>query len=175
MNWKQAYQGLRDTLDRMPADAQRLEFLRVVQHWLSENVDLFGENAERYGLGDYASMDLGSYPIESSSLNTAEEIKRDMAVPTSSVTILAQRLRNIFWEGLTIDTGVECPQCSSGSLRVLRSPIGEQPVFACDLCSWAQTVDGAKWEEPPLVPPTRALVDRWRASGVLPTDLAKMQ
>jgi hypothetical protein len=60
-------------------------------------------------------------------------------VPPLSVEELAMRLQDLFWGGLTLESGIQCSPCNVSELRVLVDTSAEQLVRACDWCSWACT------------------------------------
>ena len=75
------------------------------------------------------------------------------------------RVRDKFWPGLSIESGIECPRCKDSDLRVLMEEGTQQLVRACDLCSWAETRSGERWQSGGLLlPPTLEQLERWAAS-----------
>ena len=163
MNWKKAYAALLALLDELGPNVDRRELLVGLQRWLQRQLGVFSPALQQdYGLRSYAALDLAHYPIESSSLEAAERARQLRLVPPGSVDQLAMRVRDIFWSGLTIESGIECPRCKDSELRVLIEEGTQQLVRACDICSWAETRNGEHWQPGGrLVPPTIEQLQRW--------------
>ncbi|HEU4583913.1 MAG TPA: hypothetical protein VFS67_36900 [Polyangiaceae bacterium] len=163
MNWKKAYSALLAQLDALGLNVARRELLVALQAWLQRQLAAFSPALqEDYGLRGYSSLDLARYPIEGSSLNADEEVRQLRLVPPSSADGLAMRVRDIFWSGLTIESGIECPRFKDSELRILMEEGTEQLVRACDVCLWAETRDGEHWQPGGrLVPPTIEQLERW--------------
>jgi hypothetical protein len=163
MNWKKAYAALLALLDELGPNVNRRELLVGLQRWLQRHLAVFSPALQQdYGLRSYAALDLAHYPIESSSLEAAERARQLRLVPPGSVDQLAMRVRDIFWPGLTIESGIECPRCKDSELRVLMEEGTQQLVRACDICSWAETRNGEHWQPGGrLVPPTLEQLERW--------------
>lgn len=148
-----------------PGDRSGL--LQLLQSWLKAHLaDWSAQLCERWGLERLAAMDLSRFPIEESSLEPDEEIRQLTSVQPTSMELLAMRLRDIFWAGITIESAVVCPRCSETLLRVLEDPDSESLVLSCDLCAWSQTTQGTPWKGAfPLQPATRSRINKWRNAG----------
>jgi hypothetical protein len=166
MNWKKAYSALLPQLNGLGSKVGARELLVGLQGWLQRQLAAFSPALqEDYGLRGYSSLVLARYPIESSSLNAAEEVRQLRLVPPGSVDQLAMRVRDIFWSGLTIESGVVCPRLEDSELRILMEEGTQQLVRACDVCSWAETRNGDHWQPGGrLVPPTIEQLERWGAA-----------
>ncbi len=136
--------------------------LGVLQDWLKSRLGEFDAGVvQRYGLDKLATIDLRKYPIARSSMNAGEEARQIVAVTPTSLETLAMRLRDVFWAGITVESGVQCPNCGDSELRTLCDDEAGNLVFACDLCGWAQMPDGQPWQGArPLVPPTNEVLER---------------
>lgn len=156
MNWKKAYSALLAQLDGLGPNVGPRELLAELQGWLQRQLPGFSPALqEDYGLRSSASLDLARYPIDSSSLNAAEEMRQLRLVAPGSMDGLALRVRDLFWSGLTIESGIECPRFKHSELRILMEEGTQQLVRACDVCLWAETPDGERWHPGGrLVPPT---------------------
>jgi len=163
MNWKRAYSALLTQLDGLRPDLSSRELLVVLQSWLQRQLAVFSSALqEDYGLCSYSSLDLARYPIDGSSLNAAEEVRQLRLVPPGSVDGLAMRVRDIFWSGLTIESGIDCPRFKDSELRILMEEGTQQLVRACDVCLWAETRNGEHWQPGGrLVPPTIEQLELW--------------
>jgi len=141
--------------------------LQLLQRWLKAHLaDWSAQLRERWGLDRLAAMDLSRFPIEDSSLDPDEEVRQLTAVRPTSMELLAMRLRDIFWAGVTIESTVVCPRCSETQLRVLEDPDSDSLVLSCDLCAWSQTTQGKPWKGPvPLQPAARSRIHEWRNAG----------
>lgn len=105
------YSELIGSLQALPAEPSGEEFLRALQAWLQRRIAKWRpEHRSRWGLDDYVGMDLSRYPIDTSSLNPSEELRQLRAVPPSSMDVFAMRLRDILWEGVTVESPVVCPR-----------------------------------------------------------------
>ena len=150
-----------------PGDRRAL--LELVQQWVKARVPRWSVQLRgTWGLDRYAEMELSAYPVEESSLNPDEEFRRLDEVRPDSMDTLAMRIRDILWEGITVESSVECPRCHDTQLRVLVDPGPDAIVLSCDRCSWSQTAQGQEWkrDEHWLVPATRARLERWRRDDV---------
>jgi len=163
MNWKKAYWALLAQLNGLPANASSRELLVGLQGWLQRQLAVFSSALqEDYGLRTYSSLDLARYPIDGSSLNAAEEVRQLRLVSPGSVDQLAMRVRDLFWSGLTIESGIVCPRFKDSELRILMEEGTQQLVRACDVCLWAETRNGEHWQPGGrLVPPTIEQLERW--------------
>ena len=133
----------------------RAGLLQLLQRWLKVHLaDWSAQLRERWGLDQLAAMDLSHFPIEDSSLDPDEEVRQLTAVRPTSMELLAMRLRDIFWAGVTFESSVVCPRCSEAQLRVLEDPDSDVLVLSCDLCAWSQTTQGKPWKGPVALQPT---------------------
>jgi hypothetical protein len=147
---------------------ERLAFLEQVAAWARSHRDACRtETLEQLGLDRLLELDLARYPTGSSALDPADELASLRRAPAPSRDALAMRLRDILWQGVTVESAATCPVVPSAfGLRVLVSSVGDQIVLSCDSCSWAQGPDGRLWTgESSVVPPTTERFERWRRTG----------
>lgn len=166
MNWKKAYSALLLQLNGIGPNVGPLQLLVGLQAWLQRHLAVFSPALqEDYGLRSYSSLELARYPIESSALNAAEEARQLRLVPPGSGDGLALRVRDLFWSGLTIESGIVCPRLEDSELRILMEEGTRQLIRACDVCLWAETRNGERWQPGGrLVPPTIEQLERWSAA-----------
>ncbi len=153
MSWRRLYTDLLVRLPPVASGDQTMPLLKSLQAWMAASRELGDEVRHRYGLDEYEVLDLNRYPLIDASLDFAEEVRRVRAEPPTSSDSLAMCVRDIFWWGITADSDVDCPRCDAATLRVLHDPGSNQLVLACDLCTWAQTIDGKAWEGTSLLAP----------------------
>ncbi len=164
MNWKKLYPTLVPELQSLDSDVDRLKLLQRLQIWLKGSVHKFSpEIRAAYELDEYAALDLERFPISESSLSPAEEVHQLLALPPQSMDNLAMRLRDVIWQGITVESPIECPICNYLQLRILEDPLTHEVVFACDLCAWAQTENGEEWQQDRyLKPATKEVFAGWK-------------
>lgn len=164
MNWKMLHSDLVAYLDSMPADTKGTQVLGYVQQWLHRALTEWSSQLRaRYGLDEYATIELGRFPVDENTLVLAEALRQLRAVPPGSMETFAMFLRDLFWEGITTESSIECPRCGDALLRVLEDPVSEDTVLACDICAWAQTPGGEPWDKDIKLRPAAAkAVAQWR-------------
>lgn len=70
--------------------------LELLQQWLRAHLGSWsGELRDRWGLDEFAEMDLSAYAIEESSLDPDEEFRQLKSVPPLSMDEMAMRIRDI--------------------------------------------------------------------------------
>jgi hypothetical protein len=145
----------------------RAAMLRLLQQWLKSHLASWDADLrERWGLDGFAGMDLLRYPIDEASLDPDEELRQLKSVPPTSMELLAMRLRNIFWAGITVESTAVCPRCSEAQLRILEDAHSDAIVLSCDLCAWSQTPNGEPWHGARrLEPAPKARIERWKDTG----------
>lgn len=165
MHWKTLYADLIAQLEMLGPEPNRMQLLECVQRWLRRFVGQWSpELRRRWGLDEYATMDLSGFPIDEAFLVPIEEVGRLRAVPPGSMDTFAMFLRDLFWSGITVESEIACPRCGNANLRILEDPRSAEVVLACDLCGWAQTPNGETWSgEDRLRPAPTPLVARWRS------------
>lgn len=148
-----------------PGDREAL--LELLQQWLKWHLTSWsGDLRDRWRLDDWAEVELSAYPIEEASLDPDEEFRQLQSVPPSSMELIAMRIRDIFWAGITVESKLPCPRCGEAQLRILEEPGADAIVLSCDLCAWSQTSQGEPWRGARyLKPPSRARIGRWRRDG----------
>jgi hypothetical protein len=148
-----------------PGDRSAL--LRLLQQWLKSHlVSWSSQLRDRWGLDGLATLDLPRYPIDETSLDPDEEVRQLKSVPPTSMELLAMRLRDIFWAGITVESTTVCPRCSETQLRILEDADSDAIVLSCDLCAWSQTPLGEPWRGTrPLQPAPRSRIEEWRDAG----------
>lgn len=126
------------------------------QSWLKRSLPRLTQRLRtQYRLDELAQLPLDDYPISLSRLNFLEEAEQLIRVSPSSEGTLLMRVRDLLWNGVTAESHVQCPNCDSAALRVLRDPDSAELVLECDRCPWAQTLLGEQWQgKTRLVPPT---------------------
>jgi hypothetical protein len=139
--------------------------LTGLQQWLRGALDQFGEQIRaRYGLDDYANMDLGQYPVLDTDFDPVEELRVLLSVPPVSLETLAMRVRDLFWSGITVESSKQCPRCESWAFRVLQASDSGEVVLACDECGYAENERGEPWPAARrAVPATTNVLAGWRA------------
>lgn len=138
----------------LPSGAGRKELLASLQVWLRTNVKGWNPAVRaRYGLDDYCAADLDAFPVEKASLHPQEELQQLRAFPPTTMETMAMRIRDVFWDGITVESSMRCPRCGETQLRILEDPRSERIVLACDLCAWAQTPEGETWQGPRALRP----------------------
>jgi hypothetical protein len=143
MRWKTLHDGLLSRLEWLGPEVDRRVFLECVRDWLHACLRGFSpELRKAYGLDEYAVMDLTRYPIDDASFTPSEEVQQLRAVPPSSMDVLAMRVRDLFWQAITVESSVTCPRCSGSGLRILEDSLTGEMVLECDTCAWAQTPSG---------------------------------
>lgn len=162
MKLSQLHRELSARLRALSNEAAAGRLLGELQDWLKSRLGEFDADVvERYGLDKLATIDLRQYPVARSSMNAGEEARQLVAVTPTSLETLAMRLRDAFWAGITVGSGVQCPNCGDSELRTLCDDAAGKLVFACDPCGWAQMPDGQPWQgSPPLVPPTNEVLNQ---------------
>lgn len=145
---KQApYLSLSKRLRQLPEKVSPAALLRTVQGWLQdEEANIGSRLRDRFDLGWYSTVPLEEYPVSRSSLNADEEVRRLLEVPPDSMETLVMRLRDVLWEGLTLESGLQCPRCDESELRLLWDDGARGIVLACDLCTWVQDPSGREWK-----------------------------
>lgn len=132
----------------------RAALLRVLQQWLKTHLAAWNAQLrERWALDALATLDLPRYPIDESSLDPDEELRRLKLAPPTTMELLAMRVRDILWEGVTIESSVVCPRCGERQLRILEHASSDSIVLSCDLCAWSQTPQGEPWKHAGLLQP----------------------
>jgi hypothetical protein len=165
MKLKQLHADLSQRLEELPEDVATSRFLLCLQDWLRKELGNFSsETVKRFQLAELATIELERYPIQRSSINPAEEVRRLIAVSPSSMETFAMFLRDVLWAGITLSSGVWCPNCDSAELVTNFDETSQKIVYACDRCIWAQTPEGA----PPgadchLVPATNTVLEQFGA------------
>lgn len=130
---------------RSAPSGSRRALLESLQRWLKVHVrELPRDVRERWRLDDLAGVDLSAYPIEDASLDPDEELKQISRVPPRSMELLAMRIRDILWGGITVESAVTCPRCDASALRMLVDS-SNALVLSCDACAWSQTSSGERW------------------------------
>lgn len=164
VNWKKLYPSFVVELESIGVNVDRLELLQRLQIWLKSSLGKWRpEIRTRYGLDEYATLDLSRFPVNEASLSPAEEVPRILAVPPASVEGFAGQVSEVFWQGITVESPIVCPICNYLQLRILEDPLTKEAMFACDQCAWAQTENGDEWQhERFLKPATTEVVARWR-------------
>jgi len=154
----------------LPGDRSAL--LHLLQHWLKAHLEDWSlKLRERWDLDRLALMDLSSLPIEESSLDPDEEVRQMASVRPASMELLAMRLSDIFWAGITVESKVVCPCCGETQLRILEDADSNSIVLSCDLCAWSQTAQGKQWKgRVPLQPAPRARIQEWRNATKFSND-----
>lgn len=167
MRWKHSYAELLTRLASLPPEPDRKAALEVIQTWLKEALLQWPQELRRrYGLDDLATLKLEQFPIGDSSLETSIELLQLRRVPPTSLETFAMRLRDLLWEGVTVESPTPCPRCGEARLRVLEDPTSRSPVLACDACGWAQKPNGEQWHgDRALGAAPTELVNRWRAES----------
>lgn len=145
----------------------RAAMLGVLQQWLKSHLANWNAGLrERWGLDEFARMDLARYPVDEASLDLDEELRQLRSVPPMSMELLAMRLRDIFWAGITVESSLVCPRCGEARLRMLEDAHSDALVLSCDLCAWSQSMLGEPWHGGRrLEPAPKARIDRWRAAN----------
>lgn len=165
MNWKKLHASFVMEIESMDASIGRLDFLRRLQAWLQNSLNRWQPQLRtRYGLEEYATLDLARYPVAESLLSPMDEIRRHLAVPSRSVESFAATLSNLFWEGVTVVTSTLCTNCGGSWLRIVEDSQCQEILLACDQCAWCQTPTG----EPRLGvcnarSPTKERLAAWKA------------
>jgi hypothetical protein len=110
---------------------ERLAFLEQVAAWARSHRDACRtETLEQLGLDRLLELDLARYPTGSSALDPADELASLRRAPAPSRDALAMRLRDILWQGVTVESAATCPVVPSAfGLRVLVSSAGDQIVY----------------------------------------------
>src|SRR5687768_9326 len=112
MRWKDSYAQLLARLASLPPEPDRKSALEVMQTWLQETLAQWPpELRRRYRLDDLASLKLEQFPIGDSSLETSVELLQLRRVPPTSLETFAMRLRDLLWEGVTVESPTPCPRC----------------------------------------------------------------
>lgn len=150
-----------------PPPRDRGALLEFLQQWLKSHLMSWsGDLRERWGLDEFAELDLSNYLIEESSLDPEEEVRQLKSVPPTSMELMAMRIRDIFWAGITVEATITCPRCGEAQLRILEDPPSDAIVLSCDLCAWSQTSHGEPWHNARyLKPASRPRIARWRHDG----------
>lgn len=150
---------------RPPGDRGAL--LELLQQWLKLHLMNWSSGIRgRWGLDEWAELDLSNYPVEESSFDPEEEVCQLKSVPPASMDLMAMRIRDILWAGITVEATVTCPRCGEVQLRILEDPASDTIVLSCDLCAWSQTSHGEPWHGPRhLKPASRPRITRWRHDG----------
>lgn len=161
------YANLLVELDALGVNPSRLEFLESLQTWLNATLRSWNpEIRNAYTLDYYATLDFSRLPISESSLAVNEEIGRIIAVKPDSMNEFAMHISRRFWEGITVESAITCPNCEYQELRVMEDSDTKEVVLACDFCDWAQGENGET--RPPtrhIRPATKEVFARWRASN----------
>jgi len=173
MRLDQLLAGLLAHLQSACYSGDRAAMLDSLQQWLKLHLANWNTGLrERWGLDGFSGMDLPCYPIDESSLDPDEAFRQLKSVPPTSMELLAMRLRDIFWAGITVESTVVCPRCGEAQLRILQDAHSDAIVLSCDLCAWSQTPQGEPWHGAQRLEPTpKARIDRWRD----PAHLAGIQ
>lgn len=141
-------------LDAYYLPGDRSVLLRLLQKWLKSHLGSFGAQARQtWELERLVAMDLARLPIEESTLDPDEEVQRLKSLRPKSRGELAMRLRDIFWQGVTVESDVTCPRCGGEALRVLVEQASDSIVLECYQCAWCQTPDGSRWKGTSLLQP----------------------
>jgi hypothetical protein len=165
MKLKQLHLDLSQRLEELSEDLSTSRLLECLQDWLRQELGNFSsETVQRYRLAEFATIELGRYPRQRSTMNPAEEIRRLIAVSPSSMETLAMFLRDVLWAGITVSSGVWCPNCDCAELVTNFDETSQKIVFACDRCIWAQTPEGAPLgPDCHLVPATNIVLEQFGA------------
>lgn len=155
------------SLDSSSVPGNRSNLLQQLQNWLQSRVGLWSTHLRhRWGLDALVALDLSRYPIDESSLDPDEELLQLKRVPPTSMELLAMRLRDIFWAGITVESETVCPRCEATQLRILQESDSHAIVFSCDLCVWSQSPQGERWRSTSaLQPASRSSIEEWRNIG----------
>lgn len=156
MGWRKLHSKLMVELQKMSGEIESARLLKLLQDWLKASRAEIGKKLRlRYGLDEFADMDLSQFPTGDSGMSALEEVHQLRTVPPVSMETLVMRVRDVFWSGVTVESGIQCPRCNSAELRVLREVDSEELVLECERCTWAQTLLGEPWSGlSRLVPPT---------------------
>ena len=157
-----------DLLAQLPPSARRRELLELLQAWLRSHLKEWNSDTRSaLGLDDLVSMDLSRLPIDESALEPDEEIRQLRNVPPSSKDTFGMFLRDILWNGITVETPIRCPNCEGPTLEVLVDVERDEIVLACDQCGYAQTPSGVPWHFQGhwLQPASAARIQQYRDSG----------
>lgn len=144
------HRSLVDYLHPLPDDVDRLALLECLQRWLEHFVGEFGKSIRLdYGLDEYVGLDLHLYPLSRSTLDAPHVLRCLRSHERPTLGGLASSVSSVFWEGITVDTDVDCPRCEyPRGLQILESSVTKELVFSCHLCAWVQTGRGEQWSVP---------------------------
>jgi len=165
MKLKQLHLDLSQRLEELSEDVSTSRFLECLQDWLRQELGKFSsETVQRYQLAELATIEFERYPLQRSSMNPTEEVRRLIAVSPSSMETLAMFLRDVLRAGITVSSGVWCPNCDSAELVTNFDEISQKIVYACDRCIWAQTPEGSPLgADCHLVPATKIVLEQFGA------------
>ena len=166
MRWTAQYRALVEAMRSALPTGDGRQILAAVQSWLAASLPQFTQRLRtRYRLDELAQLPLDDYPIRLSKLNFVEEAQQLISVAPSSEETLLMRVRDLLWNAITAESHVQCPNCDSAALRVLRNADSAELVLECDRCPWAQTLPGERWErKTKFLPPT---IEELSEAGVL--------
>jgi hypothetical protein len=77
---------------------------------------------------------------------------------------LAMWIGQLFWEGITVESPIICPNCEYRQLRVMKDSATNEVVLACDFCDWVQAENGEPRPETQHAKPvSKDVLAQWRA------------
>jgi hypothetical protein len=139
--------SLAELLTAAISNNDRVAIVEGLQHWLRSHLQTFPQQivtAER--LDFYAGIRLADYPVSQPSQNVVDQVSDLLRRPPTSISLLAQRLSEIFWLGITFEADKDCPRCD-WTLQLLHDAQKDILVYACDRCAWSADVDENAWNE----------------------------
>ena len=157
------HRELSKRLKELPDDSSTKQFLSTLQCWLKARTKRFSnqKSVKDWGLDGYAALPLEDYPTERSPMDAPEEVRSLICNAPLSLDSFAMVLSGCFWQGITLESSVTCPNCESAALRYLYDERKDALVLECERCGWTQMPDGRSWQgQPPLRPPTTDVLDR---------------
>ena len=141
--------------------------LELLQRWLTSHLNEWSsEMRHTWRLEELSSLDLARFPVDESSLDPDEMIRKLRIVPPSTKDTFAMFLRDALWNGITIETSVRCPNCQGPALKILHVVRSDEILLSCDQCAWVQTPNGLpSYENQSLEPTTSLRLRQYRAAG----------
>ena len=152
---------LLEQLQHAGADKDVRVYLTVLQTWLASHLDAFTPEERRlFGLDVFAAMALDDYPMRYADFDPAVELSQLRTIPPSSIGEVGMSIGRMFWEGITIWSNRQCPQCESG-MRILQEEDNPDHLgYECDICFWTEDEEGGEWQAGRLVPATTEALRR---------------
>ncbi|GLR12976.1 hypothetical protein GCM10007907_17660 [Chitinimonas prasina] len=144
------WRNLQSEVASLERDARPREILKVILLWIRCNSQhLMLEPFLDYGFDMIKDLNEDSMPVEFSSLRSSDLSNFVNVIAkrkNKEVNAIAQFLRDVVEELVTVELDKECPNCGSFGMRAFVGKGNGKLAYQCSVCGHSHYVDGARVE-----------------------------